>query len=235
MALQAVHGAIAMPYWDYTRDALALGGAWKASPIFAADWFGNASSAEHPDHVLDAGVWAYTSIKRDARGYSSVTNPYGLLRSPWNVFRAPFVTRYAKVNGAVVQTELPGCAVFQARGRRRNRRRRAVVRSFVRSFVFPPFVSRTRPVEGGGGGSVVRSAAPHTHTRRMRASQTERTARAAWCERRRRVSRLVRPSGVGRVRNANPPKRRASIGSRGRLALSRLLACRRASARTRPR
>ena len=82
--------------------------------MFAPDWFGNSSSVSAPDHVIDAGQWAYTPVKQRATNYSAVTNPYGLLRSPWNSFRAPHVTRYRKTDGGVVERELPGCDVFQA-------------------------------------------------------------------------------------------------------------------------
>ena len=71
-------------------------------------------SLAQPAVQLSPPVHAYTPVKQRATNYSAVTNPYGLLRSPWNSFRAPHVTRYRKTDGGVVERELPGCDVFQA-------------------------------------------------------------------------------------------------------------------------
>merc|ERR1712070_123722 len=48
-------------------------------------------------HVVAEGRWAYTPVMGDARGFSDITNGWGLLRSPWNQNPTPFLTRWTKV------------------------------------------------------------------------------------------------------------------------------------------
>jgi len=43
---------------------------------------------------VDTGRWAYTKVMSDASSYSTITNPYGLLRSPWNTNPVPYLLRY---------------------------------------------------------------------------------------------------------------------------------------------
>lgn len=97
--MQLVDPSVSIPFWDYTLDAyrycheneyFMVGslGCWRASvikksQIFFDDWFG-AGSPETPDHAVHRGRWGNTTVLQDAREYSSITNPYGLLRSPWN-------------------------------------------------------------------------------------------------------------------------------------------------------
>ena len=67
--------------------------AWYDSPIFGDEWFGTNSPANE-EHVVATGRWAYTPILRDTDNtFSKLTNPYGLLRSPWNTNPTPFLMR----------------------------------------------------------------------------------------------------------------------------------------------
>jgi len=71
-----------------------------------------------PDgHALARGRWAYTSVM-NARGddeYSKITNPYGLLRSPWNTAKTPYVMRSRYVMGMRdAGFSVPGCKDFAA-------------------------------------------------------------------------------------------------------------------------
>jgi hypothetical protein len=119
-SLQAVDATVASHYWDYTLDAAraqATGESYAAAydgSIFGEGWFGS-TNPSNSDHVVASGRWAYTPVMTAARSYSNITNPYGLLRSPWNTNPAPYVARYDRVLGVVHgQNHLPLCADFQA-------------------------------------------------------------------------------------------------------------------------
>lgn len=66
---------------------------WWKSAVFQDSWFGS-NSPSNADHIITEGRWGYTPLMTDAREYSGVTNPYGLLRSPWNTNPIPYVMRY---------------------------------------------------------------------------------------------------------------------------------------------
>jgi hypothetical protein len=104
-----------MHYWDYTYDASVYGADWQSSPVFYDSWFGTASPAnEH--HVVDGGRWAYTQVLSGSKAlaFSNLTNPYGLLRSPWNTNKTPYLTRSNFTNGAAYDsyTTFPMCSSF---------------------------------------------------------------------------------------------------------------------------
>ena len=85
------------------------------SDIFNDDWFGTAHPANE-NHILDTGRFAFTQVKTEARTFSNVTNPYGLLRSPWNTNPTPYVLRsnytaYKLFDG---YSTLPACSEFSA-------------------------------------------------------------------------------------------------------------------------
>ena len=84
------------------------------SAIFSDDWFGAADPADER-HVLSTGRWAYTPVMRDAdRTFSNITNPHGLLRSPWNTNPAPYLMRSATVLGVQnADYTLPDCEDFR--------------------------------------------------------------------------------------------------------------------------
>ena len=79
--------------------------------MFLDDWFGVASPST-ADHVVTEGRWAYTSILSDADDYSNITNPYSLLRSPWNTNPTPYFTRYHATLGHQFYTNFPTCSQF---------------------------------------------------------------------------------------------------------------------------
>ena len=114
--LQAIDPSLAVPYWDYTIDAFEYGDGWEDSPVFGESWFGSAAPGG-AHHVVETGRWAYTRLldaASGARDYSSITNPYGVLRSPWNTNPHAYLTRTAAVfryKGAGYTT-FPGCAEF---------------------------------------------------------------------------------------------------------------------------
>merc|ERR1712178_335596 len=97
--LQSVNPKVTVPYWDYTIDAYKYGDSWSKSPIFGDTWFGSASKAGDPLHLVSTGDWAYTPITTDVSEITDVekgdivTNAYGHLRSPWNLNPTPYLTR----------------------------------------------------------------------------------------------------------------------------------------------
>ena len=51
---------------------------------------------------------------QEAREYSTITNPYGQLRSPWNVNPSPYFTRKTSVVGMTYATTLPTCTQYKS-------------------------------------------------------------------------------------------------------------------------
>jgi len=109
-ALQVIDPSIAVPYWDYSRDAEDIA----KSPVFDDDWFG-ALYSEHEDHVVDKGRWAFTEVRRAPESvefHPLIKHPYGLLRSPWNTSPIPYIRRWKEVNGFDTQSMSIGCKEF---------------------------------------------------------------------------------------------------------------------------
>ena len=113
-ALRAVDETTAAHYWDYTLDARLLDGEWKRSPIFDDDWFSPTSSSSNNESVVDGGFTKVLDARSSA--YSNQTNPYGLLRSPWNVNKVPFLLRrnYVLDDEYDGYSTFPKCAEFQS-------------------------------------------------------------------------------------------------------------------------
>ena len=112
-SMQAVDARVAAHYWDYTIDAsLNETDQFSSSLLFSEDWFGTPSPV-NGRHVVDAGRFAFTKVKSAAREFSAITNPYGLLRSPWNTNSAPYLMRFQQVMGVKYDDySLAGCSVF---------------------------------------------------------------------------------------------------------------------------
>ncbi|CAB1119543.1 unnamed protein product [Ectocarpus sp. CCAP 1310/34] len=106
-ALQVVDPSVSIPYWEYTIESAQGLTEYGESTIFAADWFGEASP-DNSLHTVDKGRWAYLPGATDY-----VHNPYGLLRSPWNVDGTPFVTRFNLTNGED-KTSMVSCETYQS-------------------------------------------------------------------------------------------------------------------------
>ena len=109
-SLQSVNPSTTIPYWDYTIDEYELA-EWVDSPIFADDWFGEASPSDQ-NHIVTKGRWGYTSVTTGALE-TSPRNPYGLLRAPWNTNPVPYVLRHRYVLGEKDGGwKFPGCSAF---------------------------------------------------------------------------------------------------------------------------
>lgn len=113
--LQTMNPSITVPYWEYTYDSYTLGANWRTSFIFDDEMFGE-SAPENTNYTVQDGRFAFTPVLRNARSFSTVTNSYGQLRSPWNNNPVPYVGRHGDVLGDVEHLpnmgNLPGCQDF---------------------------------------------------------------------------------------------------------------------------
>jgi len=111
-SLQAVNPQVAVPYWDFTLESTFYD-AWnfRESGVFADDWLG-AAAPRNGLRTVDRGRWAYTPVMTNAREFSMVTNPYGLLRAPWNTDPTPFLTRADMIYGLPNDYKPSGCADY---------------------------------------------------------------------------------------------------------------------------
>ncbi|KAJ8614116.1 hypothetical protein CTAYLR_004647 [Chrysophaeum taylorii] len=94
-SIQAVDAAVSASYWDYTIDASE---SFSKSLVFATTWFGPASPPSD-SHVVDSGRFAYAPVPFSSSSFSTIKNPYGLLRSPWNTNPVPYLLRFDQVLG----------------------------------------------------------------------------------------------------------------------------------------
>merc|ERR1712070_496679 len=113
---------LAAHYWDYTRDAAKYESidSWQDINIFDDSWFGPVESKKDiPEnykgmHTVSEGTFAFLPIQRMDTGTSVTTNPYGLLRSPWNTNPAPYLMRHNSVLGFLGDKDatFPRCSSF---------------------------------------------------------------------------------------------------------------------------
>lgn len=112
-ALQAMDPQVSIPYWDFTIDAHKMNHSnWRQSSLWdsdlwTADWFGNATGASH---IVEEGRWAYLEVPHDDDPNPEATNPYGLLRAPWNLNPSKYVTRFHQTCGLQNPSTWPTCA-----------------------------------------------------------------------------------------------------------------------------
>lgn len=112
-SLQSIDPQVTVAYWDYTIEGHAMMESnnsldvWYSSMVWEDDWFGHYSPN---GFAVSRGRFAYIPVKKDAWSISSVTNSYGLLRSPWNNNKIPYVTRHHKSYGFFTKTSIvPQC------------------------------------------------------------------------------------------------------------------------------
>lgn len=111
-SLQSVIPSIALPYWDFTLESTFYdAGSWRSSAVFSSDWFGEAAPTNEMKTV-STGRWAFVPAMTDATNFSSVTNSYGVLRSPWNNDPTPFMTRSSTVYDYENNMKPSGCSEY---------------------------------------------------------------------------------------------------------------------------
>ena len=111
-SLQSINPALSMPYWDFTIESTFYEPhTWRASPIFADDWFGVASP-DNDLHTVTEGRWAFVPSMTHAWDFSEVHNSYGVLRAPWNNDPTPFMTRHDHIYGYMNNMKPSGCKEY---------------------------------------------------------------------------------------------------------------------------
>ena len=118
----AVDRTTAVHYWDYTREASLYDQEdffWENSNIFDDKWFGPVESQHQPEemrgmHIVADGTFGFLPVEKTDVETTRVTNPYGLLRSPWNTNPAPYLMRHNSVLGFLGDKDatFPRCSSF---------------------------------------------------------------------------------------------------------------------------
>ncbi|CAM9867117.1 unnamed protein product, partial [Ascophyllum nodosum] len=112
-SLQAVDPSITLPYWDFTVEGTEYDWTnFRSSSVFADDWFGTAAP-RNGLRTPNRGRFAYVPTMTDAREYSELYNPYGLLRSPWNTDPNPVLTRHDYIFGYPNNRKPSGCKQYR--------------------------------------------------------------------------------------------------------------------------
>lgn len=95
-SLQSVDASVAFPYWEYTidvEDVIANHRGdfthWRKVLAFTDKWFGEAD--QETGHVT-SGTFGEFELHRNT--FTTKTNSYGLIRSPWNNLKDPQFARY---------------------------------------------------------------------------------------------------------------------------------------------
>jgi len=121
--LQAVDPSISMPYWEYAMDSY-LYTNWWDSPLFDADWFGEANPSNDYHVIEDGGMWegiempdgsTYTDWSIAETGsLNPFVNGYGQMRSPWNNNPAKGIGRHNQTYGMTQYSSMPSCSTMQS-------------------------------------------------------------------------------------------------------------------------
>lgn len=121
--LQAIDPSLAMPYWEYGMDPYLYTNWWE-SPLFDADWFGEANPA-NDDHIIsDGGMWQGISMP-DGTDYADwsisetgslnpFVNGYSMMRSPWNNNPNPMIGRHNQTYSMSQYYTMPLCSTLQS-------------------------------------------------------------------------------------------------------------------------
>ncbi len=95
-SLQSVDSAVVLPYWEYTIDVEDIIAnhdgdfiKWRDIPAFTENWFGHTNV--RTGHVDDG---LFTSLTLEGNEYTTVSNSWGLIRSPWNNLKDKQFARY---------------------------------------------------------------------------------------------------------------------------------------------
>lgn len=94
--LQAVNPAVVVPFWEYTMESADIyenhdgnfNAFYEVSPVFQDEWFGKFDNMKEPWRSINL-----TSSVSDS-SMRTRTNPFGLMRSPWNFAQEKHILRY---------------------------------------------------------------------------------------------------------------------------------------------
>jgi hypothetical protein len=111
-SVQAIFPSMTVPYWDFTLESTFYDpGSWRSSPVFSADWFGEANP-DNELHTVTEGRFAYVPALTKADKFTNMYNSYGVMRASWNADPTPFMTRSGKVYGYDNNIKPSGCAEY---------------------------------------------------------------------------------------------------------------------------
>ena len=120
-SLQAVDPSISMPYWEYGMDNY-LYKDWMSSPVFSADWFGEANPRNDLHAINDGGRWTNLAMPdgapykewsmKETGTINPYINAYGHMRSPWNNNPSQLMGRHNLTYHRSIFT-IPDCMTLQ--------------------------------------------------------------------------------------------------------------------------
>jgi len=111
-SLQQINPSLTLPYWDFTLEStFYTPSTFRSSGVFSADWFGDAD-CNNSLHTPTEGRFSYVPVMEDAQNFSSIINPYGLLRSPWNADPTPYMTRSGLIYNMANNLKPSGCKEY---------------------------------------------------------------------------------------------------------------------------
>ena len=111
-SLQQINPSVTLPYWDFTLEStFYTPSTFRSSGVFSADWFGDAD-CNNSQHTPTEGRFSYVPVMENAQNFSSIVNPYGLLRSPWNADPTPYMTRSSLIYNMANNLKPSGCKEY---------------------------------------------------------------------------------------------------------------------------
>ena len=111
-SLQQINPSITLPYWDFTLEStFYTPSTFRGSGVFSADWFGDAE-CNNTEHTPTEGRFSYVPVMQNAQNFSSIVNPYSLLRSPWNADPTPYMTRSSLIYNMNNNLKPSGCKEY---------------------------------------------------------------------------------------------------------------------------
>jgi hypothetical protein len=120
--LQAINPTISMPYWEYGMDFYLYTNWWE-SPIFDADWFGEANPAGDDHAISDGGLWDGVEVPSgdsysnwsiaETGSLNPFVNAYGDMRSPWNNNPVRRIGRHNQTYGTTQYKTTRVCSTLQ--------------------------------------------------------------------------------------------------------------------------
>ena len=118
-SIQSVNPAVTLPYWDFTIDS-ANGLTIFDTPYFSDSMFGSILSSSDTKwgfryseddlskvYIPDGRWKKLKALKNTYDDFQDLGNPFGYLRSPWNLNPSPYMSRFA-----IAAPPLPTCDAY---------------------------------------------------------------------------------------------------------------------------